>query len=159
MTSRQRKKEWWREGIQFECQGSGKCCTSHGEFGYVFFSLEDRKRAARVLGISERQFREKYCCLVDDHWALKEPENKSPDCLFLKDKRCSIYEGRPTQCRTWPFWPEVMNAKTWKKSVAQFCPGVGKGPIHSGESIARTLSEQTTNDLSLAAEAQEKDHT
>lgn len=146
------KAPWWSEGVQFECQGSGKCCTSHGEFGYVFFSIEDRERAAKVLKMTETQFREKYCHKVDGHWALKDPVDKNPDCIFLKDKRCSIYEGRPTQCRTWPFWPEVMNAKTWSKAVESFCPGVNKGPVISAEKIRATLDEQIKSEQSIYKE-------
>src|SRR5690606_383388 len=112
-----KKVEWWHGGIQFECQGSGKCCTSHGEYGYVYFSKKDRKRIAKFLGLTEPQFREKYCQNVDNAWALKDRTDGSQDCIFLKEKRCSVYEARPTQCRTWPFWPSVMNAKTWNKSI------------------------------------------
>jgi Fe-S-cluster containining protein len=146
------KKEWWTEGVKFECQGSGKCCTSHGEYGYVYFSKEDRVRAAKFLGITEKQFRDQYCRQIDKLWALKDPPDNSPDCLFLKDKRCTIYEGRPTQCRTWPFWPSVMNAKTWNKSVASFCPGVGKGRTWTAEEIANNLAQEEANDASLMKE-------
>jgi Fe-S-cluster containining protein len=59
--------------------------------------------------------------------------------MFLKNKQCSVYEARPNQCRTWPFWPEVMNAKSWKKDVADFCPGVGKGPVIPAKEIERQL--------------------
>lgn len=134
-------KEWWRQGVRFECTGSGKCCTSHGEFGFVYLSLEDRQRFARVLKISTSAFTRKYCEKTGGIWHLKE-DPKNPDCMFLKGKSCSIYEGRPTQCRTWPFWPEVMNAKAWAKDVKAFCPGVGRGPVIPAEDIERQLREQ-----------------
>jgi Fe-S-cluster containining protein len=66
------------------------------------------------------------------------------------ENRCSVYEGRPDQCRTWPFWPEVMDAKTWKKEVAAFCPGVGKGRLHSAEEIRKNLVLQSKSELNLA---------
>lgn len=135
------KQEWWRQGVQFQCQGSGKCCTSHGEFGYVFLTLEDRQRMAKVLKMRTGEFTKKYCQKTGGIWHLIEEKGK-PDCLFLDGKRCGIYEGRPTQCRTWPFWPEVMEAKSWKKDVVHFCPGVGKGKIYSGEEIEAILREQ-----------------
>ncbi|MFZ4403918.1 MAG: YkgJ family cysteine cluster protein, partial [Pseudobdellovibrionaceae bacterium] len=72
-----------------------------------------------------------------------------PDCLFLKDKKCSIYEARPTQCRTWPFWPEVMPAKAWKKDVVSFCPGVGKGKLWSPEEIKSILQLQADSEQEL----------
>lgn len=135
------KDEWWQKGIRFECQGSGKCCTSHGEYGFVFLTLEDRKRFAKFFKISSSAFTKKYCEKTDDTWHLKE-DPKNPDCMFLKNKRCSTYEARPDQCRTWPFWPEVMKAKSWSKDVASFCPGVGKGRLVSGKEIEDSLREQ-----------------
>ncbi|MEK6554170.1 MAG: YkgJ family cysteine cluster protein [Bdellovibrionota bacterium] len=152
MPKRSAPTEWWSEGVQFECQGSGKCCTSRGEYGYVFFSIEDRQRAAKLLKITEVQFREQYCQKVDGAYALKDPADKNPDCIFLKSNRCSIYEGRPTQCRTWPFWPEVMSAKAWNKGVAEYCPGVGKGKVISADVIRATLAEQIGSEISIAKE-------
>src|SRR5437868_13030865 len=124
--------EWWREGVRFQCQGSGKCCTSHGEFGFVFLTLEDRKRIAKVLKLGVAEFTKKYCQKTGGIYHLIEEKGK-PDCMFLEGTRCGIYEGRPTQCRTWPFWPEVMDAKSWKKDVVEFCPGIGKGRLISGD--------------------------
>lgn len=141
-------KTWWEKGIQFECQGSGKCCTSHGEFGFVFLTRKDRARFAKHLGISTIAFTRKYCDKMGEAFHLKE-DPKNPDCMFLKNKRCSVYEARPTQCRTWPFWPEVMPAKAWKKEVVSFCPGVGKGKIWSVEEIKKRLEEQRLSEVAL----------
>lgn len=141
MSKVETKKEWWRDGVQFQCQGSGQCCTSHGEFGFVFMNLEDRQRMAKVLKMRTGEFTKKYCEKTGGVYHLIEEKGK-PDCMFLRGKRCGVYEGRPTQCRTWPFWPEVMEAKAWKKDVVEFCPGVGKGKIWSGDEIEKILNEQ-----------------
>lgn len=137
--------EWWKDGLRFQCQGSGKCCTSHGEYGFVFLTLQDRKRFAKHFNISTSEFTKKYCEKNNEVWHLKE-DPKNPDCMFLKNKKCSAYEGRPTQCRTWPFWPEVMSPKAWKKDVVAFCPGVGKGPIRSREEINAQIIEQSQSE-------------
>jgi Fe-S-cluster containining protein len=153
------KKVWYSEGLQFACQGSGKCCTSHGEFGFVYLSLKDRKALALFHGLSERDFRLLYCRQVDGFWALKDagPKQANPnDCQFLKDKRCTVYEARPTQCRTWPFWPEVMNPRKWKKDVEAFCPGVNKGEIKSQKEIDLVLAEQVKNELEMQIEQAKK---
>ena len=146
------KKEWWSEGLKFQCQGSGKCCTSHGEYGFVFLTKDDRKRMADHLKLSLAAFTKKYCEQSNGFYHLKE-DGKNPDCFFLKDKRCSIYEARPVQCRTWPFWPDVMNAKTWKKEVVTFCPGVGKGAVIPATRIREVLAEQELSEKSLDQEA------
>jgi Fe-S-cluster containining protein len=145
-------KPWWENGIRFECQGSGKCCTSHGEFGFVFLTPQDRQRIAKHLGIATQTFTKKYCQKRNGAYHLKE-DGINLDCLFLKDKRCGIYEARPTQCRTWPFWPEVMNAKSWNQEVKNFCPGVGKGPLISKEEIESKLKEQTASENEILKEA------
>lgn len=142
------QKNWWADGVHFECQGSGKCCTSHGEYGFVFLTLEDRKRFAKHLKITTTEFTKNYCEKNNGVWHLKE-EPGQPDCMFLKNKGCSVYEARPTQCRTWPFWPEVMSAKQWKKDVASFCPGVGKGQLVSATDIQKALDEQSQSEREL----------
>lgn len=146
------KDQFHKNGLKFQCQGSGKCCTSHGEYGFVFLTLEDRQRMAAHLQIPTRQFTQKYCQKTKGYFHLKE-DGKNPDCLFLNKKRCSIYEARPIQCRTWPFWPEVLNPKTWSKEVATFCPGVGKGKLHSFDKIEAIKDEQARSEIALHREA------
>lgn len=133
------KSTFWDKGIRFECQGSGKCCTSRGEYGYVYLTLTDRKRFAKHFKMETAAFTKKYCDKTLGHFHFKHPER---DCEFLKDKKCTVYEARPAQCRTWPFWPENMNAKTWKKDIAAFCPGVGKGKTHTAQEIQKILASQ-----------------
>lgn len=133
---------WYRDGLRWECQGSGKCCVSHGQMGYVFLSLADRRRLAAYLELSTSQFTRKYCTKTDDQWHIRD-EPGAADCRFLVGKRCGVYEARPTQCRTWPFWPEVMHAKAWQREVAAFCPGVGKGKLWTAEEIGAVLETQS----------------
>ena len=127
---------WWTEGVRFECQGTGRCCVSRGAYGYVYLTLADRRRLARQLGLPTREFTRRYCAKTGGHFHLKDVEGS---CRFLDGARCSVYEGRPTQCRTWPFWPENMGAKAWT-DVAASCPGVGKGRRYSGEEIRELLT-------------------
>ena len=144
-------KRWWSEGVRFQCQGSGKCCVSRGEYGYVFLTTSDRARMAQYLGLTLSAFTRSYCTQVDGNWALRE-DPAEPDCPFLQDHKCTVYEARPTQCRTWPFWPEVMSARAWSQEVASFCPGVGKGPLISAEEIKTRLSEQRQSEKDLESE-------
>lgn len=121
-----------KNGIQFECQGTGKCCLSRGDYGYVYLSLKDQKRFADFFKVSKKEFIEKYCEKTDGHIHLRNPDKA---CEFLEKKRCTVYEGRPDQCRTWPFWPENMNAKTWNEEVVPFCKGIGKGKLYTEAEI------------------------
>ena len=127
----------FKTGIRFECQGTGKCCMSRGTYGYVYFSAKDRRRIAASLGITTAAFTREYCARTLGSWHLKYPEK---DCIFLEGKRCSQYEGRPSQCRTWPFWPENMNARTWNLEIAPSCAGVGKGRLYSPDEIRKAMA-------------------
>jgi len=131
-------KKFWEDGIQFECQGTGRCCSSRGSYGFVYFTLADRRRLATHLGLSTYAFTRKFCQNTDGYFHLKELNGP---CQFMSGTSCSIYDARPTQCRTWPFWPENMNPRTWSKEVKAFCPGVGKGKLYSKEEIQRLMKQ------------------
>lgn len=142
---------WYKDGIQFQCQGSGKCCTSHGEHGSVFLSAADLKTFVSYFKTTPKKFKQIYCepqQRDDDVVRLKDAEG-TEDCIFLKNKKCSVYEARPTQCRTWPFWPDHMSPKKWKKTVVDFCPGVNKGKVFTLPEIQKNLDEQAAVDAEL----------
>jgi uncharacterized protein len=138
------RKKFWENGIQFQCQGSGQCCVSRGGYGAVYLTLEDRQRIANQLKMRTNAFTKEYCEQDDGVWKLKE--SKDPNCVFLENKRCGIYHARPTQCRTWPFWPEIMNAKAWSTEMVAFCPGAGKGKIWSKEEVEKQLGDQIASE-------------
>lgn len=95
---------------------------------------------ASSLNIPTTQFTKDYCTKEGGIYHLKD--GTDGECLFLDGKKCGVYSARPTQCRTWPFWPEVMDAKVWNEEVASFCPGVGKGKLWSKKEISETLALQ-----------------
>lgn len=134
-------KPFWKEGIRFECQGTGRCCTSRGAYGFVYLTLADRRRLARHLGVATAQFTRRYCDKTEGWVHLKAPER---DCRFLEGRSCSVYEARPTQCRTWPFWPENMKARAWAREVVAFCPGVGRGRLYAASEIEALLAEDAS---------------
>jgi Fe-S-cluster containining protein len=127
---------WWSGGVRFECQETGQCCVSRGGYGYVYLTLEDRRRLARHFGLPTGTFTRRYCERTNGHWHLREV---GPECRFLEGKRCGVYAARPSQCRTWPFWPENMKPRVWNTEIAAFCPGVGKGRSWSAEEIRALL--------------------
>lgn len=68
------------------------------------------------------------------------------DCIMLDRSSvpgkalCKLYQARPTQCRTWPFWQEVVeSAETWDQA-ANGCPGMNTGTLHSGDDISASAS-------------------
>lgn len=66
---------FWAEGLRFECQQTGRCCTSHGEYGYVYLTREDRRRLAAHLGIDVRELLRLHCAVTEGHVHLKDPDS------------------------------------------------------------------------------------
>jgi hypothetical protein len=123
---------WYGDGIRFECQQSGRCCTNHGEYAWVYPTPDDERRLARHLGLDRRRFRRQYTRLLDGWRVL---ESRADGCVFLDGRRCGVYPARPVQCATWPFWRDNLDPDTWQREVASFCPGVGKGRLWSRDEI------------------------
>ena len=124
---------WYRAGLRFTCTQCGDCCS--GTPGYVWVTNEEIAALAGLVGLSADEFEDKYCRQVGIRKSLKEFPNG--DCVFLdsETRRCSVYDARPRQCRTWPFWES--NLKTpddWKHTCA-VCPGSGKGQLYQLEEI------------------------
>ncbi len=62
----------------------------------------------------------------DETESLRMPNGR---CEFLgNDNRCRIYAVRPRQCRTYPFWPELMTPGAWRAEAAR-CEGIGRGGV------------------------------
>lgn len=131
---------FWQEGLQFECQSSGNCCASRGEYGFVYLTDEDEVRLAAHLGLVLEDFRTLHTDVTGGYRHLKDPDR---DCMFLRERRCDVYEARPSQCRTWPFWPEnLKSTRAWQREVVKMCPGVGQGRVHSAKEIQAVLDSQ-----------------
>ena len=119
---------WYHAGLRFECTQCGDCCT--GAPGYVWVNNEEIAAiAALVMPEDPEKFEELYVRKVGVRKSLKEFPNG--DCVFFDtDKRkCTVYNARPRQCKTWPFWDSnLRNADTWKQTC-EACPGSGKGKL------------------------------
>ncbi len=100
----------------------GKCCR--GVQGYVWVSMKEIEKMADVCKMDPASFSRRYVRRVAGRFALKERVvNGEHLCCFLDavDCRCTLYEGRPGQCRTYPFWNEF---KKDPGRLALECPGV-----------------------------------
>ena len=132
-------KDFYRDGIRFECQGDGKCCLTRGRYGHVYLSFNDRRRLAAHHRMSLSEFTALYTKKAD---GLYELRYTGKDCPFLQEKRCRVYDARPWQCRTWPFWPENMNSRVWEKEVVSWCPGAGKGRLYTAKEVENILKKK-----------------
>lgn len=122
---------WYADGLRFSCTACGECCKAHGEYSYVYLTTPEIAPLAAALKISEEAFLETYCEQERD-WVVLRAQD--PACPFLQDDgRCGVYEARPMQCRTWPFWQENLKEATWKGPVKAVCPGLDTGTLHTAE--------------------------
>ncbi len=92
---------------------------------------------AEHLGIDLDTFSKKYVRKVGKRYSLLE-KGENYDCVFLKEKACQIYSVRPKQCRTYPFWPELLESKERFEAEAEHCEGISsEGDLISFETIEK----------------------
>ena len=126
--------QWFRDqtSLPFSCTACGKCCKTKGK---VYMTPEEHGRAATLLKISKEDFIQEYVSHIipdgdNGDWVrlMEKPSNsdndpniteKSHGCIFLNDDNtCQIYEARPIQCSTYPFWPQILKSKeAWNHEV------------------------------------------
>jgi len=84
--------------------------------------------AAR-LGMDRPAFEKRYVRKIGIRKSLVEFSNG--DCVFFdpNTRQCKVYQDRPRQCRSWPFWDSnIRTPDRWADTCA-ICPGSGKGPL------------------------------
>jgi uncharacterized protein len=125
------------EERRFECQpGCTNCCTQRG---FVYLNDADVARAAAFVGMSAADFERRYVYRTSKKMRLRVA--KRVRCYFLKDGGCGIHPAKPLQCRTFPFWPELVgSAREWQRA-AHRCPGIGKGPLVQIEQAREIAAE------------------
>lgn len=136
---------FWKDGLRFECTRCSACCRL--DPGFVFLSAADLRRLLPASGLAFRQFIDTLLRIVDvgtgNAVCLKEKPNF--DCILWGDAGCSVYDSRPVQCITYPFWQGVVDsADDWSKE-AKSCPGIGRGPIRPADYIAECLLQRRAN--------------
>jgi Fe-S-cluster containining protein len=113
---------WYRDGLAFACTRCGACCT--GAPGYVWVNEEEIARLAEHRGETVERFSSRFVRRVGNRYSLVE--RPGGDCIFWsREAGCTVYEARPVQCQTWPFWPEnIADRAAWDR-VCRVCPGSG----------------------------------
>jgi Fe-S-cluster containining protein len=100
----------------------------------VFVNTAERSDIGDLLELSQEELIESYFvqdqgkCLIQQVKVVNEHQQQQDEderCIFLtSDKKCSIYQARPTQCRTFPFWPHIVaSSYDWQRSQRD-CEGI-----------------------------------
>ena len=123
------KKYLSKEGFDFKFEAAtcesceGNCCI--GQSGNIWINSSEIKALANHLELNMFDFSQKYLKKVGFRYSLveKQIDMKNYACIFfdLNKKCCTIYNFRPTQCKTFPFWEYF---KTNKQEVIKECPAI-----------------------------------
>jgi hypothetical protein len=125
------------EGLRFECRpGCTECCRQKG---FVYLAEGDVPRLAAFLGMSAAAFERRFVFRTRNRMRLRVPRDAS--CHFLKDGGCSVHPAKPTQCRIFPFWPELVESRREWQKTARYCPGIGQGPLIQIASVRAQAQE------------------
>lgn len=143
---------FWDGGLRFVCTQCSRCCRH--DAGFVFLSAQDLARLSEQLDLSEADVVAQHCVWseigADAHLSLAEQANN--DCVFWRDGGCSVYAARPAQCRTYPFWQNIIDSASHWTMEAGACPGIGIGPTHSSADVAEHVIERRSKHPILRSE-------
>jgi Fe-S-cluster containining protein len=106
----------------------------------VWVNGQEIAALAARLGDSVEEFERKYVRRVGIRRSLVEFSNG--DCVFFdgQTRKCTVYEDRPRQCRTWPFWDSNVRTEQAWRETCEVCPGSGRGQLYPVEKILESAA-------------------
>lgn len=111
----------------------------------MFINIDEMIGIASFLDLSFESFTKQYIRKVGYKFSLLEkPYNDGLACIFFDtlSKQCSIYDYRPKQCRSYPFWEAHQNLDDSKLTLLkQECPGICALNIESTQAIQNQNKE------------------
>lgn len=138
---------FYSPGIAFECSRCGKCCSRAA--GDLYLTAPDVRQLSGALSLSDEEFLLRYCELVDLELAIRVSlvTKESGECVFFGASGCEVYEHRPLQCRTFPFWSiNLLDQDCWQRTASE-CPGIGEGRHWSRQEIDEVVALRETEPL------------
>jgi Fe-S-cluster containining protein len=118
---------WYVDGLRFRCTQRGACGA--GAEGYLGVTPAEIDAMAAAKGMEPAAFEAAFVKRVGVRRSLTE--RPGGDCVLLDEttRKCTAYDARPRQCRTWPFWDSNLRSpKAWAEA-AEACPGCNKGDL------------------------------
>lgn len=132
----------------FSCKMCGDCCLSHEGQNLVIITPPEIREIMKKTSLEWEDLAEPYPEYIEENgvfftfsWVLRRDQNC---CIFFRDGKCSIYDSRPSICRTYPFM--IAEGALYVSE----CRGIGS-LINSKE------AEKLANDLLLRRERERRE--
>ena len=132
---------FYAAGLRFECRRCSRCCRH--EPGYVFLTGDDLERLAAGLALPAAEVLARHCrtVRVGSFRRVSLRETRHYDCILWGRDGCRVYDHRPLQCRSFPFWAANLGSREDWERLKNECPGVDGGTLHSAEEIREWLDQ------------------
>lgn len=133
---------WYqRRALYFRCTKCGDCCRRPG---WVFLKpVEAERIAVKLLGDDGKASQ-----LVGELWEEKGDEfiievTGNRGCPLLGPDGCRVHDVKPDQCRTYPFWPELLESEKAWDAERKYCEGIDpNGDTYRYGDITRMLRDE-----------------
>ena len=124
--------------FQFKCTACGHCCKGPGD---VYFTEEDLQAIKKHLKLGAFGFARLKRKLIQERIPGYYVHRSGEACILLQNNRCSVYEVRPLQCKTYPFWPSNFQSRANFRSLVKECPGTmaGKGRPMDASAVTKKV--------------------
>ncbi|MFZ5450859.1 MAG: YkgJ family cysteine cluster protein [Thermodesulfobacteriota bacterium] len=109
--------------FKFHCHGGLPCFNQCCRTPTILLSPYDLLRLKQALGLTSREFLEKYTRREIDQWSnlplvfMDAYRTEEPACPFLGLKGCTVYEHRPAACRLFPI---TMGSQLTEQGVVDY---------------------------------------
>ncbi|RJR44568.1 MAG: YkgJ family cysteine cluster protein [Deltaproteobacteria bacterium] len=98
----------WDSRFRFHCHGGLSCFNRCCRTPTILLSPYDILRLKQFLGLSSREFLDRYTRREIDEWShlplvfIDPFKTEEPACPFLGEAGCTVYSHRPAACRLFP---------------------------------------------------------
>jgi len=125
------------DGLRFGCTRCGNCCRQPG---YVWISVDEMANMARYLSLPLDEFQESFDVQWDSNaqsWRIDAVHGEG--CPLLDGDDCRVHPVKPSQCKTFPFWPELLDDRNAWNEAKNYCPGMdsNSGRLYSPREIRK----------------------
>ena len=104
----------------FQCQSTGNCCRTPG---YVYASHAEIIKMAQILDISIETFRAHFVQTINGRNLIATPQFRH-NCFLNDNNECTVYDGRPHHCQTYPNWPYIWKNDQELLNESEQCKGL-----------------------------------